>query len=299
VIKIGLIGPGKWGLNIIKSIHMISDLEISYICSKNQKSERNFFSNCKHTTDWKELINSDEVDAVVIATPPVTHYEMLNYAIKQKKPTFVEKPHCLSSIDAQNLLQEAEKNKSIVIVDHIYLHNKSFQDLKKKLNKSNKKLFKIRSFGGNNGPFRKDIGILWDYGPHDIALCIDLLQEYPVSIKAFYDKKINDINGETIYIELRFKIGATANITISNQLKKRTRILEVEIDKNSYLFDDTNATFIERQMQAKTPLENALIKFKDKILEKKKYLDDLKLGLIVVNVLEECQKQISTNDEKC
>jgi len=299
VIKIGLIGPGKWGLNIIKSIHKISDLEISYICSKNKKSERNYSSNCKHTTNWKELIDSDEVDAVVIATPPVTHYEILNYAIKQKKPTFVEKPHCLSSIEAQHILQEAEKNKSIVIVDHIYLHNKSFQDLKKKLNKKNKKLFKIKSFAGNYGPFRKDIGVLWDYGPHDIALCIDLLQEAPDSIKAFHDKKINDIDGETIYIELSFKIGATANITISNQLKQRTRIFEVEIDKNSNIFDDTKATFINYEMLEKTPLENALIKFKDKIFEKKKYLDDLKLGLIVVNVLEECQNQINVNHKKC
>ena len=82
-------------------------------------------------------------------------------------------------------------------------------------------------------------------------------------------------------------------------MKKRTRIFEVEIDKNSYLFDDTKATFIECGVLKKTPLENALIKFKDKILENKKYLDDLKLGLIVVSVLEECQKQISTNHKKC
>ena len=126
-----------------------------------------------------------------------------------------------------------------------------------------------------------------------------MLQEFPNLIKAFQDKKVNHIEGETIYIELGFKKGATANITISNQLKQRIRIFEVNIDKNIYIFDDSKTISVENQVAEKTPLESALTKFKNKIIKKKKYINDLQLGLIVVNVLEECQRQISLNQKKC
>jgi len=293
VIKIGLIGPGKWGKNIIKSINKVPGLEISYICSQNKTSEHSFISDFKYTADWKKLIESNEVDAVVISSPPDTHYEMLSYAISKKKPTFVEKPHCLTSIDAKNILQDAERNQSIVIIDYIYLHHSLFRDLKKKINKENKQFFAIRTVGGNNGPFRRDIGVLWDYGPHDIAMCIDLVKEYPSSINAFYDSREDYSDGKTIYIELKFEVGAIANIKISNQLQKKERIFEVKINDISYMFDDTNSSVDKNKKLEKSPLENALIKFRDKILKQKKYLDDLKLGLFVNKILEECEKNLN------
>ena len=291
MIKIGLIGAGKWGQNIIRSINKLPDLEISCLCTKHKKPNLDFLSDFQYTQDWKKLIASNEVDAVVISTPAETHYEMLMYAINQKKPVFIEKPHCLGSEEANNLLKNAEEKKSIVIIDHIYLFHSDFKNLKNKLTLENKKAFKINTIGGNYGPFRKNITVLWDYGPHDIAMIIDLLNDEPSKIQVTYQSNKTNISTEkaTIKIQLNFEIGAVANIKLSNQLKKRVRLFEVTVGKNKYIFDDTK---IMNGIKI-YPLENALIKFKEKILNKEKYTDDLKLGLSVIKTIEECQKQIN------
>lgn len=292
MLKIGLIGAGKWGQNIIRSINKLPDLEITYVCTKHKKPDLDFLNNFQYTQDWKELIASDKVDAIVISTPAATHYEILMHAITQKKPAFVEKPHCLNSNEANNLLKNAKEKKSIVVIDHIYLFNNQFINLKNKLALENKKTFKINTIGANYGPFRKDVTVLWDYGPHDIAMVIDLLNEDPKNIQVIYENNKTKIDTEqaTVKIQLNFKTGAIANIKLSNQFKKRVRLFEVITKKNKYIFDDVE---IINNIQ-RSPLENALITFKEKILNQEPYIDDLRLGLGVIKIIEECQKQINS-----
>jgi len=290
VVRIGLIGAGKWGQNIIRSINRLPGLEVSYVCTKYKKPSIEFLINFQYTQNWKDLIASDKVDAVIISTPAETHYEMLMHVINQKKPVFVEKPHCLSSNEADNLLKNAEEKKSIVIIDHIYLFHEYFKTLKNKLTSENKKIFKINAIGGNYGPFRKDTTVLWDYGPHDIAMIIDLLTEEPSKIQVIYQGNKTKVDAEkaTVDIQLSFKTGVVANIQLSNQFTKRVRLFEIVTDKDKYVFDDTNV----KNNFLMSPLENALNKFKEKILNQEQYIDDLILGLKVIKIIEECQIQI-------
>ena len=121
-------------------------------------------------------------------------------------------------------------------------------------------------------------------------MIIDLLNEEPNKIQVIYQGNKTKVDAEkaTVDIQLSFKTGVVANIQLSNQFTKRVRLFEIVTDKDKYVFDDTNV----KNNVLMSPLENALNKFKEKILNQEQYIDDLILGLKVIKIIEECQIQI-------
>ena len=302
-INLGLIGTGNWGGNYIRTINEINNIELAAILKNNQIKPSGIKSNCKVFTKFEEFISSQKFDGIIIASPPDTHFEFASKLIIDKVPIIIEKPLTTKLIEAQSLLELAKQNGGIVLVDHIFLYHPTFRLIKKYITDTTN-INSIESIGGNKGPYRKDVPPLWDWGPHDIAMCLYIMESLPVEIKAekIPTKNISKI-GENIKINLIFKNETEAKILIGNNFLEKKRkftiyskkdiisfnplikdkliiqnILDKKIDKSYIRNDNLNLN--------KLPLNNLLDHFYNQICYGKSNLNDLGLSVEVIKILD-------------
>ena len=302
-INLGLIGAGNWGSNFIKTIEKVEEIKLIGISTKSGtlKKDYIFGNNFKIYKDWKELVLKSNIDGVIIASPANTHFEILKYCINLGLPCIVEKPITLKVSQAKYIYKLAKKNKSIVLVDHIHLFHPAFKELKKIAHDADN-IISINSVAGGNGPFRKDVRALWDWGSHDIAMSIDIMGSTPEIIEATYLNQSNEKyrNGEIIQTKLLFEKEKKATLIFGNLMKNKIRIFDLKTDKeiiryqplmqkqlikisNSKKLLKFSAKEINSSLSA---IEILLKKFKNLIQKKDVDFDDLKLALKVTSVIE-------------
>ena len=216
--------------------------------------------------NWQSLIDN-KPDGVLIVTDPSSHIEIGHYALQNGIPVMIEKPLSLSLTEAQSLLQF---NSVPILVNHIHLFSKDYQNIKNSIDI--KDIQHIRTIASSNSPPRS-YSRLWDYFPHDAALVIDLAQQYPKTIKC---------------------TGSEPNFTITMEFDSFTSITNIGHSENRQrLLDINNGKFIYNGMiSTDLPLTNALQVFIDAIHGKPDYRLGLDLPMKVMQMLEECQKQL-------
>lgn len=174
-MRLGLIGAGRWGKVYIQTIEGLGPrLRLTHLATRHPENRALIKESVALFSDWKKLIASD-CDAVVIATPAALHAEMTRACLEAGKPCIVEKPLCFDTTTAQALQREAARAGLLVLVNYIHLYNPAVQALKKAIAASGEPIRVILSEGTDLGPFRADVGTLWDRCPHDVALCLDLV----------------------------------------------------------------------------------------------------------------------------
>lgn len=225
MIRLGLIGAGRWGQNYIKTISSLPGVVLAGVASRLR-------------LNWSDLIASGKLDGVIIATPPETHAEMLEAAIRARLPAMVEKPLTLNLGEAVRLRDLQRKFKTPVLVDHTQLFNSAYIELKRQAPQFGP-ISTIHSEAGNWGPFR-NYTALWDYGPHDLALTLDLLEQLPTSVKitAIEERIVEDGLGGNYRIELDFSNTIHADIRVGNLFDTRTRRFAVDFQRHSLILDD-------------------------------------------------------------
>ncbi len=306
-MQIGLIGAGRWGQRYIETIGRMSGISLAYLASGNPKSAALVPSGCRVTPRWRDLMEGDScLDGIIIAAPPETHLEIATGAIRAGIPVLVEKPMTLSLPDAESLVKEAMDCGVLTMIGHTHLFSAAFRELKAR-GRSLGRLKNIRSAGGGWGPFRPDTPPLWDWAPHDLAMAIDLLGNYPIRIEVKRTGRIQQPKGigEAVIIILGFESGARAEIHISNMQRHKQRVLEVTYEGGSQIYDDLaphklvfcsssgstpEPVIIEHSM----PLANLVGEFCRAIGEGQHSHPSLRLGLQVVKALAECQAALDS-----
>ena len=303
-LRIGLIGVGKWGKNYIHTLKKNKKVSLKKIACENLNEKRNLVKDYEVTDNWHNITLSSEIDGIIIATPPKTHFEIASEAIKNDKPVIIEKPLVLNLKDATSFLELSKKHQVIVKVNHIYLYHPLYRLLKKQILKETN-LKSIYSVGGNYGPFREDVSSLWDWGPHDLSMCLDILGEYPTKIKAEIIKKdfVNSVEASNLKIILDFKNEKYANINIGNLMENKKRIFRLNYENHSYIFDPINYNYIQEKREfqnnhinkvkknidlnlEKNALDILIDEFVEDISSSNSNMKDLNLALNVINLLE-------------
>ncbi len=233
--RIAVIGVGSWGRNIVRAIHRCDGVELARVCNRRPPAEGAIPFGVPVDTDWRETIAAD-IDGVAVATPPSNHAEIGLAALGAGYDLFIEKPLALNVSDASGLLVAAEASGAAVLVDHIYLYHPAWPIL---LSETARGPQAVDATFGQTGPFRKDTTVLWDWGPHVLALCLDLFGAPPD--QATLDRAaltpMAKTPGETVELRLAFG-AASATITISNQLQERRRRFTVHCEPQSFTFED-------------------------------------------------------------
>lgn len=285
MITLALVGKGRWGKNYIKTISNISSCELP--------------SKFIKTSNYKDLFAFKNIDGVIIASPSSTHFKIAKEFLERGFNVLIEKPMTTNYKDALELDRIADKYKSIVMVGHIYLHNPAFLKVKK-LIKSIGCIKYISTEGMNNGPVRSDVSALWDWGPHDVSMVIDLLGSLPQEVSAEGWDMCN--------LKLKFPndIYVFVNIGWLSPIKKRS--MKIVGTESTIVFDDTIEKKIAVIGNLKTkkinypafskdlPLTVEILDFVRQIQNRDNLnQSNLKMGLDVVRVLEACDRSIKLN----
>lgn len=216
-IKIGIIGLGYWGPNLVRNFLTTKNCDVSYVCDTNIKILKKFSKdnpNINTVTDYKSFLS--HVDAVAIATPVGTHYDIGLECLKKGKHVFIEKPLTDSIIKSKNLIKEAKKRNLILFVDHTFIYTDSVRKIKKLLrNGSIGKPLYYDSTRINLGLFQDDTNVLWDLAVHDISILIYLLNAMPISVSAVGHSHIKGKPENIGFITLNFKNNFIAHINVN------------------------------------------------------------------------------------
>ncbi len=312
--NLGLIGVGSWGINYVKTIEKIDESILKIIACKNLKNKPYLKKKYNVSDNWHDVTRSTNIEGIIIATPPKSHFEIAKEAIQNKKSIIIEKPVTLNSKDAKYLVNLALDNNVSVRVNHVYLYHPMYRFLKHCIAYKDS-LNSIYTIAGNYGPFRSDVSPLWDWAPHDIAMCLDIMKEFPKNIKANFSKRegIEKNNKSNISINLIFKNSKFAVINIGNIMQTKTRFLKVNFENNSYIFDPLNFANLQEEKDyhlnsikpfeksaelnfSQTPLEILLNEFINDIRNSNSIIKDLILSEKVIKVIETIDKILKTSN---
>lgn len=294
MIRLGLIGAGRWGKNFIRTIQGLDGAVLSALCSRNPASSSLVDSHCRILADWHDLLGSDLCDGVIIASPPDSHAEILGAMIRAGRPSMVEKPLTLDLQQALDLQQLLLRNPTPVLVDHIYLFHPAYVELKR-LSGELGPIHSIQSEGGNHGPFRPNYTALWDYGPHDLAMCLDLVGKPPQTVIC---RAAETDRGGNYELDLAFADNVRASIKVGNLAPTKIRTFAVHFEKHVLVFDDLSPDKLRFDGQpvavaGTLPLAAAVETFAKGILHEEAGPFGLDLAVEVTRTLHVAQQSLS------
>jgi len=187
-IRIALIGYGYWGPNVARNLQESALFELVGICdqSENQrKLIKRRFPSIQVFKEVSNILNDDQIDAIVIATPPSTHFSLATQGLKAGKHVLVEKPITLDSLEAIQLIHTAERQNLQLMVDHTFVYSPPVQYLYESITKNG--LGSLHAFDStriNLGLIQKDTNVIWDLAVHDISIVNYITGRLPVSVSA-------------------------------------------------------------------------------------------------------------------
>ena len=286
-LRFGLVGAGPWGRNYLRAIAGLEGIALGWVASRNPETAGLVPAGCRVTPDWRELVGAPGLDAVIVAAPPAAHAEIALESIRAGRPVLVEKPMTLTPASAQDVVAAARERGVYVMVDHVHLFHSAFRDLKR-ATRARGPVRRLATSAGNRGPYRPEVPVLWDWGPHDVAMCIDLLGREPDAANArrLEARPIGGAVAERLRLELRFPGEVSAGIVLST-LDARHRRFAAEFDDGSLVYDPDAAP------AATPPLECALREFADAVRGGSRSLDSAMLGARVVQTLAQCDASLA------
>lgn len=297
-LRLGLAGAGRWGRNYIRTIAGLQDVRLVRVASGNPQSAALVPADCQVVGSWHDLIDRSALDGIIVATPPASHAEIARAAILTGIPVLIEKPLALSAAEARALRDLANERRVYALVEHTHLFSPAFRALKGLVARYGG-IREIRSEAGNHGPYRRDVPVLWDWGPHDVAMCLDIMQAAPNSIAYTLHERVENEEGlgETVGIDLAFPSGVVASILLSNMRDKKRRF-SVRCAGADLVYDDLSAQklLVDRTpvpVADELPLTVAVREFAATIAARGADRSSLDLGVRVVEVLETCSLAVS------
>src|SRR5271163_5022574 len=329
MIRVGVIGYGYWGPNIVRNLHGLESTRAEMVCDNSPAALarlRKAYPSIRAVSDPAEILRSPDVDAVAIITPVWTHYELAKTALENGKHVFIEKPFTSNSKQAEELIELAARKKLTIMVDHTFLFTGAVRKIRE-LTESGSlgDLYYYDSLRVNLGLFQHDVSVIWDLAPHDLAIMDYLIKGDPEAVVATGERHLNgveDVAFMTIYypgnviahinvnwlspVKIRMTmIGGQKKMLVWNDLvaDEKIRVYDkgVEITEGdgirdllvSYRTGDMWAP----QVQQLEALHVELDYFADCIMNSKTPFNDGHAGLRVVRMLEAAEASIQKRGE--
>ncbi len=254
MIRIGVIGFGYWGPNILRNFSSLDSVEVKYVCDLDEnalKRAQRAYPGVGLTTRSREITSAADVDAVAIITPVGTHYELARQALENGKHVFVEKPFTYTVDEAKRLIDIAEKKSLRIMIDHTFLYTGAVRKIKQLISDEGAlgDLFYFDSTRVNLGLFQHDVNVVWDLAPHDLSIMDYLIKERPTAVIATGEAHFNHGLEDVAYITLYFpnKLIAHINVNWLSPVKVRTTLIgghkkmlvwnDLDVDEKIRIYD--------------------------------------------------------------
>jgi predicted dehydrogenase len=243
-LKMGVIGYGYWGPNVVRNFYNTPNTTVVSVCDLSPKSlqrVRRMYPSMAVTTNPMDIVRSPEIDAVAIVTPITHHFPLAKEALLNGKHVFVEKPFTATVAEAEELIEIAERKNLRIMVDHTFLFNGAVRKIRELIdNNVLGNLYYYDSTRVNLGIFQHDANVVWDLGPHDFSIIDYLIPHAPEAIIATGEKHVNGTE-DMAFITMYFpeKVIAHLNVNWLSPVKVRTTLIGGE--KKMLLWNDLEA----------------------------------------------------------
>ena len=230
MVKLGVIGYGYWGPNIVRNFSAHEDCKVVAVCDTNPKALVRVSSRhagVRVTVDVNDIFTSAEIDAVAIVTPVSYHYELARKALENGKHVFVEKPFTATSAQAEKLVELAERKNLQIMVDHTFLFTGAVRKIKQLVDENALgPLYYYDSTRVNLGLFQHDVNVLWDLAPHDLSIMDYLIGMEPELVVATGGAHVNSLEN-VAYLTVYFPNSVLAHINVNwlSPVKVRTTLV--------------------------------------------------------------------------
>jgi predicted dehydrogenase len=242
MFNIGIIGCGYWGPNLLRNFNSLEGCRIKMACDLDADRlahMKSLYSSIETRSDYNQVINSSEIDAVVVATPVRFHYEIAKASLEAGKHVFIEKPMASSVEECMELIEIAESRKLIILVGHTFIYSPAVRKIREIV--SHGDLGEIQYISArrlNLGLFQTDINVTWDLAPHDISIILYVMGKNPVSVnchgKAHVNRNIEDVTS----MVLNFENGAFATVQSSWLDPNKVREMTFVGSKRMLVYND-------------------------------------------------------------
>jgi UDP-2-acetamido-3-amino-2,3-dideoxy-glucuronate N-acetyltransferase len=317
--NIAVIGAGYWGINHVRNFHQLGALKAvcdSFAPSLAKISET--FADVQLEADFEKILVDSEIQGVVIATPAETHYRLARTALEAGKHVLVEKPLTLKVIEGEQLVSLARERQAVLMVGHLLEYHPAVIRLRELIHAGALgELHYIYSNRLNLGKVRREENILWSFAPHDIALILRLVGEFPSRIAATGGAYLQPHIADVTVTNMEFPRGIHAQIFVSWLHPYKEQRLVVVGSKKMAVFDDVRKEIklmiyehqiefvngepvmfksegVPELLEPAEPLRQQCIEFLDCIQSGKKPLTDGESGLQVLRVLAAAERSLSS-----
>jgi len=242
MIKIGVIGYGYWGPNLVRNFMAAPGSAVMRVCDLRKErlsSLGKLYPGLKTCTDSSELINDPEIDAVIIATPVSSHFDLAMSALKAGKHVLVEKPLAAKSDQARKMVDEATARNLVLLVDHTFVYTDAVRKIRELI--SSGQLGEIYYYDAvrvNLGLFQHDVNVIWDLAIHDLSIIDHVLPSKPVAVAATGISHVPGQPENVAYITLFFSSAQIAHVHVNWLTPVKVRHTLIGGSEKMILYDD-------------------------------------------------------------
>ena len=241
MVKLGVIGYGYWGPNIVRNFSGHQDCNVVAVCDKNSAALARVLGRhpgVRVTTDADDIVTSSEIDAVAIVTPLSYHYELAKKALENGKHVFVEKPFTATAAQAEELVELAERKNLRIMVDHTFLFTGAVRKIKQLIDEGALgPLYYYDSMRVNLGLFQHDVNVLWDLAPHDLSIMHYLIGLEPDLVVATGSAHVNYLE-DVAHLTVYFPNNVLAHINVNWLSPVKVRMTLVGGQKKMLVWND-------------------------------------------------------------
>src|SRR5664280_136988 len=326
MLRIGVIGYGYWGPNVVRNFSTANGSEVTMVCDMSQqtlKKVNKAYPQISVTDNIDELIKSPDVDAIAIATPVFTHHDLAKKVLEAGKSVFIEKPFTYTVAEAEDLVELAAKKNLKLMVDHTFLYTGAVRKIRQLIDDGILgNLYYFDSSRVNLGLFQHDVNVVWDLAPHDISIMDYVIDEKPQAVVAtgigHFGRGLEDVAYLTFYYD--HNIIAHINVNWLSPVKVRTTLVggdkkmlvwnDLEADEKVKIYDRgvqvTNTEGLYNllvnyrsgdmwapRLEQAEALRQELSYFVDCVTKDQTPFNDGQAGLRIVKILEDASESLS------
>lgn len=242
-IRIAQIGYGYWGPNLARNFYQLPGTELTYLVDANPEAlekARRLYA-CQTTTTLTDVLMDATIDALAIATPARSHYELAKMALQAGKHVFVEKPLAMSVEEGRELVRLAAERDVTLMVGHVFEYNPAVRYIKQAIQAGELgEIYYLYSRRVNLGRVQSDVNALWSIAPHDISIALYLLEQLPEAVSCQGAACLNGQVEDVIFLTLHFPGNVLCHVHVSWLDPSKTREMTVVGSRKMIVYDDVS-----------------------------------------------------------
>ena len=244
MIGVGVVGFGYWGPNLVRNFSEAAAARVVAVCDRRAESLATVskrYPAIRGTQNFNDLLNDTSIDAIAVATPVRSHFELALAALERGKHVLVEKPMTETADQARQLIAAAERRNRVLMVDHTFVYTPAIRKIRD-LVASNElgKIYYYDSIRVNLGLFQHDVNVIWDLAPHDLSVMDHIILAKPEAVVATGGKHLNGL-ADVAFITVYFPDNVIAHVNVNWLSPVKVRMTLIGGEHKMLVWNDLDA----------------------------------------------------------